>query len=226
MMMVTGCPDGYDDVGRGKLSAADEAQILAHQPAFDPAAVRADRSNGTLAEFFRSWPGTSYSDGVTMRIAARGARADWLTTGNVWNYPHGRGSPLEKLVMARGKVLLLGSDHDAVTLMHYAEHIADFPGKIIARYQVPVPRDGQRVWRACEEFNTSSSGCHANWPDRFFALIVDDFIARHDATALCRRGKVGGCDAVLLDAAALIDFAMPIMVQTANGKPYFNVSQD
>ncbi|HEY4941545.1 MAG TPA: AAC(3) family N-acetyltransferase [Rhizomicrobium sp.] len=221
MMMVTGCPDGFDDVGRGKFSAAEEAQILAHQPAFDPGATRADRSDGTLAEFFRSWPGTKYSDGVTMRIAARGARADWLTTDNVWNYPHGKGSPLEKLVAACGKVLLLGSDHDAVTLMHYAEHIADFPGKRIARYKVPLLRGGERVWLDCEEFNTSSAGCHANWPDRFFALIVDDFIARHDGTKLCARGKVGGSDAVLLDAAALVDHAMPIMVQTANGRPYF-----
>ena len=156
-----------------------------------------------------------------MRIAARGDRAAWLTTGNVWNYPHGKGSPLEKLVQARGKVLLLGSDHDAVTLMHYAEHIADFPGKIVARYQVPMLRNGERVWLACEEFNTSSSGCHANWPDRFFALIVDDFIAKHDGTSLCTSGKVGGSDTVLLDAAALVAHAIPIMVQTAQGRPYF-----
>ena len=71
MMMVTGCPDGFDDVGRGKLSAAEEAQILAHQPAFDPAAARADRSNGTLAEF--SALGPARSAATAPRCASRRA---------------------------------------------------------------------------------------------------------------------------------------------------------
>lgn len=221
MMMLVGCPDGYDEVGRGRLTVAEEVALLAHQPAFDKNAARADRSVGTLAEFFRSTPGTLCSDSVGVRIAARGARARWLTAEHAWNYPFGIGTPFEKLVTGSGKVLLLGSDHDEVTLMHFAEHVADFPGKKIARYQVPVLQDGKRVWLPCEEFDSSSAGCHANWPDRFFALIVDDFIARHGGTAACATGKIGNADAVLLDAAALVDFAIPIMVQTALGRPYF-----
>ena len=219
--MLLGCPDGYDDVGRGHLTAAEEAQILAHMPAFDPKATRANRANGTLAEFFRTWPGTIPSACVAVRMGARGARAAWLVADHPLNYPFGRGTPFEKLVHAGGKLLLLGSDHDEVTLMHYAEDTADFPGKKIARYQVPVLRDGERVWLTCEEPDSSSAGCHANWPGRFFALIVDDFIARHAGTALCASGKVGNSDAVLLDAAALVAHAVPIMVQTALGRPYF-----
>jgi aminoglycoside 3-N-acetyltransferase len=215
MMMLVGCPDGFDDVGRGHLSAAQEADILVHMPPFDPAATRANRDVGTLAEFFRSWPGTLCSDNASVRIAARGARAQWLTAEHAWNYPFGRGTPFQKLVEADGKVLLLGSDHDEVTLLHYAEHTADFPGKRIARYQVPVLRDGIRVWRHCEEFDSSSAGCHANWPERFFALIVDDFIARHGGTAHCSRGKAGNSDAVLLDAAALVAHAAAIMIEVA-----------
>lgn len=220
VMMLVGCPNGYDDVGRGIHSPAEEAELLAHQPVFDPKTARANRDVGTLAEFFRSWPGTMSSDSAA-RIAARGARAAWLTGEHPLSYPFGRGTPFEKLCEADGKVLLLGSDHDEVTLMHHPEHIADFPGKIVARYRMPVLRDGRRTWVDVEEFDSGSAGCHKNWPDRFFALIVDDFIARHDGTALCTCGKVGKCDAFLLDAGALVRHAIPIMIQTANGTPYF-----
>jgi len=221
VMMLAGCPDGYDDVGRGHLSAAEEAEIFASLPAFDPHAMRAARDNGTLAEFFRSWPGTIPSNHVCARIAARGARAQWLVADHAWNYGFGRGTPFEKLVAAHGKVLVLGADHDTATILHHAEHIADFPDKIIARYRVPVSVDGKRMWRDCEEVNTSSAGCHANWPDRFFARIVDDFAARHAGTALGRQGTVGDSDTLLLDAAALVAHAIPIMARIAGGESYF-----
>ncbi len=58
-----------------------------------------------------------------------------------WNHAFGSDSPLERFLMLDGKIVLLGSDHDAVTFLHYVEHIADFPGKRIARYQ--VPRNGE-----------------------------------------------------------------------------------
>jgi len=222
MMMLFGCPDGFDDVGRGHLGAAEEAEILEHMPAFDKTATRANRDVGTLAEFFRSWPGTVCSDCPAVRIGARGARADWLVAEHVLDYPFGRTTPFEKLVESGGKVLLLGSDHDEVTLMHYAEHTTDFPGKIVARYRCPLFIDGRRQWVSCVEYDSSSEGCHANWPDRFFALIVGDFIEKKRGTRFSREGKVGGADSFLLDAAALVAHAAPIMVETANGRPYFD----
>jgi aminoglycoside 3-N-acetyltransferase len=41
VMMYAGCQDGFDDLGRGVYTPAEEAEILAHQPAFDPHAARA-----------------------------------------------------------------------------------------------------------------------------------------------------------------------------------------
>jgi hypothetical protein len=49
--------------------------------------------------------------------------------------------------------------------------------------------------RACEEGDSSSSGAHANRPARFFA------------------------DAVLLDAAALVAHAVPVMERVAREGP-------
>jgi aminoglycoside 3-N-acetyltransferase len=215
MMMVAGCPEGVDDVGRGVLTPEEEAEILEKQPAFDAKTARANRDLGALAEFFRSYPGTICSDNAPVRISARGGRAELLTRDQPWDYGFGRGSPFERLVDARGWLLLLGSDHDEVTLMHYVEHVTDFPGKKIARYLVPVMRAGKRAWVPCEEFDTSGAGVHANWPDRFFALITDAFIGEFHGTDVCHAGKVGDADAFLLDAHALVKVAAPIMVRQA-----------
>ncbi|HVT59543.1 MAG TPA: AAC(3) family N-acetyltransferase [Thermoanaerobaculia bacterium] len=217
VMMFVGCQDGFDDVGRGIYTPEEEAEILEHQPPFDSRAARASRDFGILAELFRSFPGTVCSGSVCGRMAARGARARWLTANQPWNYGFGPGSPLEKLCKAGGSVLLLGSDHDQVTVLHYAEHVADFAEKRIARYQVPVLREGERVWVECEEFDTGGSGVHPHWPDRFFALIVDDFIARRQGTASCSRGMVGGAASVRMDAARLVEHALPIMEEQARG---------
>ena len=217
--MIASCQAGFDDVGRGVCSSEQEADILAHQPAFDPATARADRENGALVEFFRSYPGTVCSRHATGRIAARGKRAAWLTADQPWDYFFGRGSPLEKLCAAGGKVLLLGADHDTVTLLHYAEHVGDFPDKRVARYQVPMLEYGKRVWRWCEEYDTSDRGAHARWPERFFATIVDDFIASCDGSPTCARGTVGDANSVLMDAAALVDHAIEMMVARARGAP-------
>lgn len=214
MTMLLGCPDGYDDIGRGHLTPAEEAELLANMPAFDPHSTRANRDVGTLAEFFRTWPGTIASDSVSVRMGARGTRAAWLMADHPQTWPFGRGTPFEKLVACGGKVLLIGSDHDEVTLMHFAESIADFPDKIVKTYKVPVLRDGRRVWLDCEEFD-SSKGAHANWSARQFAEIVDAFIVAHDGTTLCRSGKIGNADSHALDAGALVIFASQIMIDIA-----------
>lgn len=217
VMMFVGCQTGFDDVGRGTLSAEEEEQITAHQPPFDFQTSRAAREFGTLAEFFRSYPGTICSRSVCGRMAARGSGAEWLTDGQPWNYGFGPGSPLAKLCESGGKLLLLASNHDEVTLLHYAEHIAPFEGKRVARYKVPILRDGVRVWMDCEEFDTSSRGVHANWPPNAFESIVSDFIANAAGTSLCSRGTVGLGGGLLIDAASLVAHAVPIMCRWANG---------
>ena len=72
--------------------------------------------------------------------------------------------------------------------------------------------DGVRVWRDMAEYDTSSAGVHPNWPDRFFATIVDQYLAEgHD-----RGGLVGNASCHLVSARALLDFALPIMRSVAN----------
>jgi len=134
-----------------------------------------------------------------------------LISEQPWNYAFGLRSPLDRFLGLDGKILLLGSDHDAVTFLHYVEHVAEIPNKRIRRFQVPVLDDGRRAWRSMEEFDTSGDGAIANWPDRFFAKIVDAYLA---ATGN-QGGRVGNALSYILRARGLLDFALPLMQAVA-----------
>ena len=113
-------------------------------PAFDALTVRSARDNGALVELLRTYPGSLVNDHVA-RFVVWGRHARQLIAVQPWDYAFGAGSALERFVELRGKILLLGCDHDNVTFLHHAEHIVDMPGKRIARFQVPVLENGARV---------------------------------------------------------------------------------
>ncbi len=211
LFMYAGCPQFADEVGRGHLSAEDEAEILEKLPAFDPLTARCDRHNGALVEMLRTWPDTKVNAHVA-RFIAWGAKADFLLEPTPWMYPYGRGSIFERFVELDGKILLLGSDHDNVTFLHYAEHIVDVPDKRVVKMKVPVLENGERVWRDTEEFDTSS-GAHAAFTGHIFSEIVDDFIG---ASGIESR-KVGDSTAWLLPAKPLLEHALREMKLRAAG---------
>jgi aminoglycoside 3-N-acetyltransferase len=210
LMMYAGCPDHYDEIGLGSLAPEREAELLEKLPAFDPLTARCQRENGALVEMLRTYPGSRVNRHAGARFVAWGRRVDDLFSAQPWNYAYGRGSALERFVALDGKILLLGADHDNVTFLHYAEHVVDIPGKRVVRYAVPVEEHGARVWRPAEEFDTGE-GAHPHWPDRFFARLVDRFLAESGA----RGGKVGDAQAFLLPARGLLDFALPWMRKIA-----------
>jgi aminoglycoside 3-N-acetyltransferase len=210
LMMYASCPRYYDEVGRGHLTIEQERDILEKLPLFDPLTARSDRDNGTLVEFLRTYPDSGVNRHVA-RFVFWGKQSEHLMSSQPWNYAFGPDSPLERFLMLDGKIVLLGSDHDAVTFLHYVEHIADFPGKRIARYQVPVMENGCRVWRAMEEFDTSGDGVHANWPDRFFAKIIDSLLTKTRNNG----ARVGNAMTYILSARELLDFALPLMKAVA-----------
>src|SRR5258707_1336564 len=54
LVMYAGCPRYVDEVGRGNLSPAQEAEVLEKLPAFDAGTARAARDHGVLVEFLRT----------------------------------------------------------------------------------------------------------------------------------------------------------------------------
>jgi aminoglycoside 3-N-acetyltransferase len=209
LIMYASCPQHADEVGRGNLTAAQEREVLDKLPPFDPLTARSQRENGALVELFRTYPGTRVNHHVA-RFAVWGRHADFLLEPQPWNYAFGRGSLLERFLEVDGKILLLGSDHDAVTFLHYAEHIVDVPGKRVARFKVPVEEDGARIWRETEEFDTAN-GAHANWPDGFFAQLVNGYLK----VAKTPGGRVGLAESYVFSARELLAYAIPIMRSAA-----------
>ncbi|HEY0785913.1 MAG TPA: AAC(3) family N-acetyltransferase [Acidobacteriaceae bacterium] len=202
LIMYVSCPRYYDEVGRGRLTVEQEHELQQKLPAFDPLTARSDRDNGALVELLRTYPGSQVNHHVA-RFVVWGKQADHLLSSQPWDYAFGAGSALERFLSLQGKIVLLGSDHDAVTFLHYVEHVLDVPDKRVARYQVPVLENGIRVWRAMEEFDTSGDGAHPNWPDRFFATIVDTLLTQtHN-----RGGLVGDALTHVLSARQLANFA-------------------
>lgn len=210
LMMYAGCPDYYDEVGRGRLDPERERQVLDKFPPFDPLTARAQRENGTLVEFLRTYRGSIVNSHVA-RFVVWGSQAHYLIASQPWDYAFGAGSALERFVNVGGKIVLLGCDHDNVTFLHYAEHIVDIPNKRVAKYRVPVDENGTRVWRAMEEVDTSGQGAHVNWPDGFFGRIVDNYLAQ---TNNCG-GQVGGARSFLLDSPGLLQYALGVMKAVA-----------
>ncbi len=180
-----------------------EPRLLEAWPAFDPRTARARRDYGVFPEFLRTWPGAQRSGNPGASVAALGARAVWLCQDHPLNYGYGPGSPLAKLVEAMGKVLLLGSPLDSVTLLHYAEHLANLPGKRVIRYQEPLLINGVKTWVTIEEFDTSQPVV-ASAPENYFELICQQFLDAGKGS----RGVVGKASSTLFDAAALVQFAV------------------
>ena len=210
LMMYASCPRYVDEVGRGNLSPAQEAELLEKLPAFNPETARSARDNGALVELLRTWPGSRVNHHV-VRFVAWGRHAEDLFALQPWDYAFGNGSALERFLQLDGKLLLLGSDHDTVTFLHYVEHVADLPGKRVSRYQVPVLESGARVWKWIEEVDTSEAGAHPHWPDRFFARLVDAHLRRTSNDGGC----VGDAKSYLIRARELFDFALPVMERLA-----------
>ena len=211
LIMYASCPAYVDEVGRGTLTAEQEAEVLEKLPPFDPYTARSSRDNGALVELLRTYPDSRVNAHVA-RFVVWGNHADYLLSEQPWDYAFGRGSVLDRFVALDGKILLLGSDHDNVTFLHYVEHVADFPGKRVARFKVPVLENRAKVWREMAEFDTSGEGVHPNWPDRFFAQLVDGYLA---ATAN-GGGRVGNAASHCFSARGLLEYAIPVMSAVAS----------
>ncbi|GAB2174897.1 aminoglycoside 3-N-acetyltransferase [Dongia sp. agr-C8] len=181
-----------------------------HVLPFDPARTRAARQNGSLPEFLRTTPGARRSGNPGASVAALGRLADWLTADHPLDYGYGPGTPLARLVEIGGKVLMLGAPLDSMTLLHHAEHLARLPGKRVIRVEVPLATPQGTVWRMIEEFDTSAP-CVPGLPENFIERIVTDYLA----TGAGSRGKVGAADSVLVDAAAIVPFAVAWMERVA-----------
>jgi aminoglycoside N3'-acetyltransferase len=199
LMMILGSAYSHDWVNSKPV--AERAALLAGTPPFDARTASVLPEVGWFAEAFRRAPGTLLSDNPSGRFAARGPRAAELLRDQPWNDYYGPGSPLQKLCDAGGKVLRIGADPETVTVLHYAEYLAQVPDKRRTRWDYVVQgAEGPRhVWIECLD---DSNGI-VDWQgEDYFALITKAYLA----TGAARQGVVGRAPSELIDAAAFAAF--------------------
>lgn len=189
-------------------SAERQQAYFAEYPPFDPATTRAYREWGILTEYLRTRPNAYRSVNPGASMAAVGAQAQWLTDNHPLQYGYGEGSPLAKLVEADGKVLILGSPLQHLTLIHHAEHIAQIPNKHIARYQVPIVGKG---WVEIEEYDTGD-GIRPWLGEDYFKIIAEAYVV----TGKAQVALVGNATSYLFDAPDLTAFAVAWLEKTFN----------
>ncbi|MHB8103995.1 MAG: aminoglycoside 3-N-acetyltransferase [Dehalococcoidales bacterium] len=210
LMMLAGWEDNpyhLPEWPRGKQTA-----YLEECPPFDPATSRANRNWSILNEYLRTRPGAQRSSHPEGSFVALGHLARHITENQPWQYGYGTGSPLAKLCEGGGKVLLLGAPLNTITLLHYAEFLADVPNKRIVNYKMPVMQNGKRVWVELEEFDTSRG--IIDWPgEDYFDAIGREYLSSGKGSS----GKVGGAQSYLFDANDLVKFAIRWMERNFNG---------
>lgn len=175
-------------------------------PPFDPRTSRAVRAWGVVTEIFRTWPGTVRSNHPDSSFCANGHHARYFTENHSLYYGFGKDSPLEKLIDAGGKILLLGAPFNSITLLHHSEDRANVLNKPVIRYSMPMRnRSGLTEWRLIEEFDTNL-GIGPGCPDSntYFDKILSEFIGSFSLPEHC----VGNARTFLLDSANLNRFSV------------------
>jgi aminoglycoside N3'-acetyltransferase len=201
LLMTLGARDDWSWVNERPES--ERAALLADAEPFDALRTPADPDNGVLAEVFRTRPETRVSDHPEGRFGAAGPLAADLVDDVPWDDYYGPGSPLARLVGARGKVLRLGANLDTLTVIHYAEYLVPLPSKRRVCRHRAVGGGAIRVVECLDD----SDGIVDHPGEDYFATILRAYLA----TGAAATGRVGGAASELINAADVVDFAVDWM---------------
>lgn len=182
-------------------------------PVFDKRIAHAARDHGVLHETIRTWPGALRSDHPDAGVAAIGPLANWITASHPFQYGYGPGTPFEKIIQAKGSVLMLGAPLDTITLLHFAEHQARMPDKRITRYRRLMPTPQGPQWIDFEEFDTADP-VNSRLPTNVFEQIATAFVGTGRASA----GTIGAAPSFLFPAPELVRFAIDWLEQYFAGE--------
>ena len=201
MLMVLGAANAHAWVD--ERPEPERVGLLADAEPFDAAITPAHPDVGVLAEVFRQRRETVVSDHPEGRFAAAGAAASRLLSDVPWDDYFGPGSPLERLVSLRGRILRLGADADTVTALHHAEYLtAAGPKRRVRRYRLVATPAGPQV-RVVECLDDEGGIVDYEGED-YFARILRAYLESGAAA----RGLVGRAPSELLAAADMVAFGV------------------
>lgn len=203
----------YEETLNGRV--LDEA-TRRDWPAFDPETAGVYPGFGQLNDCLRRLPGARRSAHPDASMVAVGAAANWLVRPHRLGQALGPGSPLERFVKLDGRVLLLGAGPDAVTVLHYAEALADIPDKRRISVEMPVLNvQGRKVWRRAVEFDSNGIlDCYAGEGPDAVERIATDYIALGRG----REGQVGQASSRLFEAPDLVAYGRA-WLETRHARP-------
>jgi aminoglycoside 3-N-acetyltransferase len=205
---VEGGADGLIDALRGSVGSSGtlfayaDFEATPAMPHFDAARSPCATDHGVFPEVLRLRAGTLRSLNPGASVLALGAKAGTLTHPHPLKYGYGVGTPFARFVASGGKVLLLGSPFDTVSLLHYAEDIANLPSKRVLRYTVPVQVDGSIRDVEIEEFDTSHPVV-TGMPENYFEQVVQAFVVSREL----QPRLIGAAASYLIDAQPLVQEA-------------------
>lgn len=176
-------------------------------PLFDPATARTYPGFGLLNQFLVDAPGARRSVHPDASMVAIGPLSEALTEPHRLGQALGKGSPVERFIELGGNVLLLGAPLNSVTALHYAEAIANIPGKRRVTYEMPLRGpNGETVWETAEDFDSNGIlDCFAvdGEPD-----AVETIAKAYVAINRHRSGQVGDAFCHLFGARDIVSFGV------------------
>lgn len=200
LLMLLSALDDWDWVN--DRPEEERIALLADAEPFDALRTPAWPEIGVLAEVFRTRPGTLVGDHPEGRFAATGRLAERFTSDVPWDDYYGPGSPLHSLVEGKGKVLRLGADPNTVTLLHFAEYLANIPDKRrIRRHRKVTAPHGAEI-RVVECLDDSAG--IVEYREDYFTSILEEYLSLGRAG----QGTVGDAPSELIDAGDLVHFAV------------------
>lgn len=204
--------------------AALDDEARSTWPPFVPATAGTYRGFGMLNQVLVQAPGSRRSAHPDASMVAVGPLAGILTEPHELGHALGEGSPVERFVRLGGKVLLLGAPVNSVTALHYAEAIADIPGKRRVTYEMPiVGSDGEVVWKTVTDFDSNGIlDCFAieGKPDAV-ETIANAYLklGRH------RGGIVGCAPCYLFDAQDIVSFGVTYLEHHFGTAPFMSARE-
>jgi aminoglycoside N3'-acetyltransferase len=181
-------------------------------PPFNPDTARVYRGFGLLNQFLVETPGALRSAHPDASMVALGPLARELIEPHRLGQAFGPGSPLERFVNRNGKVLLFGAALDSVTVLHYAEAVADIPRKRRVTYEMPLlGPDGEMVWEQAEDFDSNGIlDCFAIDGEMD---AVEKIARAYVALGRHREGQVANAVCYLFSAQDIVSFGVNYLEQ-------------
>ena len=175
-------------------------------PAFEPATASVRPSYaGAIGACLLQRPEAGRSANPDRSLAALGDKAKVLIAEHPLDHGFGPGSPMARFVEGGGKSLLLSAPLYTVSAIHYAEYHCDVPDKQFVAYEVPLLREGRKLWCPVSQMNREG-----------FLLSVQgrpvDYIEEVTGAYLQsqphKEGRVAEAQAYLFKAADYVNFAV------------------